>query len=296
MKNLIITYFLFTSFIFFAQPKKAGLSNAVVQNMVTTLQHDTCLNKKFSIVFYVVLDSNYSPGAATTATLTQLVNNLNTAFKRICVQFLNCSTVYIPVYPYNKWKKNITDPVVRANWYTDKTINIYIVDSVKNQPFSEPYGYAYPPPPVSATTSTDAIVIEKNQLLSTNLAGFTSSIPLHLMGDFFGLPHTFDEIGSAITPAPPAPVGSYEFVNRTNCYAHGDGFCDTEADCFPAGNNIYGSNIVCGYVSGIKDGNNEYYVPPTDNFMSQYLCRCRYSQEQYNYMAYIILTRRLYLH
>jgi hypothetical protein len=30
--------------------------------------------------------------------------------------------------------------------------------------------------------------------------------------------------------------------------------------------------------------------------MSNYGCRCKFTQEQYNHMAYIILTRRLYLH
>ena len=62
----------------------------------------------------------------------------------------------------------------------------------------------------------------------------------------------------------------------------------------------YNSNTnpvpVCNYQTGIKDGNNEYYVPPVDNLMSLYPCRCHFSQEQYNYMAHIILTKRLYLH
>jgi hypothetical protein len=266
--------------------------------MVTTLKHDTCLNKKFSIVFYVVQDSSYQPNAASVATLnlTQVVANLNATFKRICVQFLNCSTVFIPHHPYRDWTKNIVDPVVTANWYTDKTINCYITGTVTGQT-NDPGGYAYPPPLTVTTTPKDVIVIERNSLIAPNFVPFPSSTIIHLMGHFFGLPHTFDEIGTPVVPGPPAGAISYEYFNRSNCYSNGDGFCDTEADCYPLGYNSNTNPVpVCNYQTGIKDGNNEYYVPPVDNLMSLYPCRCHFSQEQYNYMAHIILTKRLYLH
>ena len=268
------------------------------QNMVTTLKHDTCLNKKFSIVFYVVQDSTYQPNAASVATLnlTQVVANLNATFKRICVQFLNCSTVFIPHHPYRNWTKNIVDPVVTANWYTDKTINCYIAGTVTGQT-NDPGGYAYPPPLTATTTPKDVIVIERNSLIAPNFVPFPSSTIIHLMGHFFGLPHTFDEIGTPVVPGPPAGAISYEYFNRSNCYSNGDGFCDTEADCYPLGYNSNTNPVpVCNYQTGIIDGNNEYYVPPVDNLMSLYPCRCHFSQEQYNYMAHIILTKRLYLH
>lgn len=282
MKKILFICFIFCAFIFKAQ------------NMVTTLKHDTCLNKTFSIVFYVVLDSNYSPGLATPATLNSVVNNLNAAFKRICVQFLNCSTVYIPHHPYNDWTKNIVDPIVTSNWYTVKTINFYIPTQV-NGATNDPNGYAYPPPATPTTTAKDVIVCDKASLLALNNVPFQSSTPIHEMGHFFGLPHTFDEIGPAVVPGPPAGAISNEFFNRTNCYTNGDGFCDTEADCYPLNYNTTPSPP-CSYLTGILDGNNEYYVPPLDNLMSLYPCRCHFSQEQYNYMAHIILTKRLYLH
>lgn len=298
MKKILVISFFFSVFFLKAQIKNGGVgSGGNIQNMVTTLKHDTCLNKKFSIVFYVVLDSMYSPGIATQATLNAMVINLNNAFKRICVEFLNCSTVYIPHHPYNDWTKSIVDPVVTSNWYTDKTINFYIPTQVTAQLY-EPNGYAYPPPATFTNTPKDVIVCDKASLVGSNNALFVSSTPIHEMGHFFGLPHTFDEIGTpTVIPAPPVGAISNEFFNRTNCYSHGDGFCDTEADCYPLGFNNNTTPVpICDYQTGIKDGNNEYYVPPLDNLMSLYPCRCHFSQEQYNYMAYIIITKRLYLH
>jgi len=299
LKKTLFTYFILSALFFSSQIKNGGIgSNPITQNMVVTLKHDTCLNKKFSIVFYVVLDSNYSPGVATTATLNSLVANFNTAFKRICVEFLNCSTVYIPHHPFNNWTKTIVDPIVTSNWYTDKTINIYIASNVTGSG-NDPNDYAYPPPLTATATTKDVIVLTKGSLLGLNAVPFQSSVPLHQMGHFFGLPHTFDEIGTpTVVPAPPAGAISNEFFNRSNCYPHGDGFCDTEADPYPLGyNNSITPIPICYYQTGIADGNSAYYVPPLDNLMSLYYpCRCRFTQEQYNHMAYTILTKRLYLH
>ncbi|MBA2611482.1 MAG: hypothetical protein H0U95_05900 [Bacteroidetes bacterium] len=299
MIKIIFIYFTFNVLFLSSQIKNGGLGSApTVQNMVTTLQHDTCLNKKFSIVFYVVLDSLSppTPGFATPANLNILVNDLNTVFKRICVQFLNCSTVYIPNHPFNVWSKNIVDPIVTSNWHTDKTICVYLADVLSGLPPNELLGYTYPPT-ATAATATDVIVLTKGSLQSVNSAGFQNDVAIHQFGHYFGLPNTFDEIN--LTPAvPPPPAGaiSNEFFNRSNCYIHGDGFCDTEADPYPLGIPPPFVTVPCGYLTGPQDGNTEYYVPPLDNLMSNYGCRCRFSQEQYNFMAHIMITKRFYLH
>lgn len=253
-------------------------------------------------MFYLIQDSSYSINATTlpniiSNTLTPLIDNLNTAFKKICVSFQNCSTVVIPNYPYNQWTRNIVDPVVTANWYTDKTINFYIPKNVFNLPANEQGGYTYPPPATNTNTAKDVVVVESGELLTVNGAGVQSHTPIHVMGHFFGLPNTFDEIGTPASPPPPPIAISNEYFNRTNCYTNGDGFCDTEADPYPLGFNN-GVNPVpqCWYATGPADGNSQYYVPPVDNFMSMYTCRCRFSQEQYNFMARLILKQRLYLH
>ncbi len=285
MKKIFFILFIFFALFFNAQVKNSGTgSGNSIQNMVTTLKHDTCLNKKFSIVFYIVLDSNYSVGAATPANLNTMVVNLNTAFKPICVQFLNCSTVFIPQYPYDNWTKSVVDPVVTANYYTDKTINVYITNTVTGG--NNEAEYAYPPPASNTVSAKDAIVLTKASLISSNSIPFQSHIPIHQFGHFFGLPHTFEEITSL-------GATSLELVNRTNCYINGDGFCDTEADPYPTGLN---ATRICNYLYLSQDANLEYYVPPVDNLMSLYPCRCHFTQEQYNFMAYTIIKKRLYLH
>lgn len=252
--------------------------NSVIstQNLVSTLKHDLCVNKKFSIVFYVIADSSGTMGSITQAKLDTCVAKLNRAFGRICVSFLACSTVVIPNHPFNRWSNDTIEPVVRANWFTEKTINIYLPDTILS-PFA---GYAYYP------GGPDAIVIKKSSITSNLVA-------IHEMGHFFGLTHTFDEIGTAMSPGPPSGTATYEFVDRSNCYTNGDGFCDTEADCYPLNKVL---SAPCQNLHGAKDGHNDYYVPPVDNYMTYFTCGCRFTQEQYNFMANVMLNSRNYLH
>ncbi len=254
------------------------LGGGTIQNLVTTLKHSACLNKKFSVIFYVVLDSTGLWGAGLTpSVLNTCITNLNNAFAPICVSFQQCTVITIPNFNFNKWRNDSTEIYVKQNFYSDKTINIYLAENIIYTPPPSPppivlAGYTYMPP-VGALE--DLIVIKKSEILNT--------APIHEMGHFFGLPHTFEEIGPAVIPPHPPNMLSYEFVARTNCYTNGDGFCDTEADCYPLPN-------------GTQDGNNKFYLRPTDNFMSYYSSSCRFTQEQYNFMAATIVSQRLYLH
>lgn len=263
------------------QPNYIQWRNSVVntQNMVSTLRHDVCLNKKFSIAFHVVLDSNSTWGGVSPADLTASINSLNTAFKPICVSFENCFVDEIHNYTYNHWYPAATEASIAASYNVENVINIYLVDSI----VGFPAGYA-----------SGVIVIEKPYTVG--------AVTIHEMGHFFGLPHTWDEIGSPdanSTPATSNPnVGSLEWFRRDplNCYNHGDGFCDTEADCYPAD---YDKNspMPCKHdQGGAQDGWGDYYVPPVDNYMTYFKCGCRFTQEQYNFMAQVIVTTKLYLH
>ncbi len=251
--------------------------NTVIQNNVTTLKHDICVNKKFSIVFYVIADSNGN-NTVPAANLTSCINALNAAFRPICVSFMNCSTVVIPHHPFNRWTSDTIEPAARKAYWTESTINLYLPDSI----VGPPAGYASMP----GGPGAEIIVIEKGSIAGGGVA-------IHEMGHFFGLPHTWDEIGAPILPAPPGGVGSYEFVRRTNCYTNGDGFCDTEADCYPVNKVL---SAPCQQRHGARDGYLDYYTPPVDNYMTYFKCGCRFTQEQRNMMANTALTQLRYLH
>jgi hypothetical protein len=137
----------------------------------------------------------------------------------------------------------------------------------------------------------NCIVMEKGVHVKTQLQ--------HVFGLFLGLPHTYSEVNPSQNTSPATPLGVYskEFVDKSNCLQHGDGFCDTEADPFPSGSNLpYVSAASCAPI-GLKDGKGKFYNPPSENFMSHYTdCRCRYSNEQYYFMVHYIMKKRLYLH
>ncbi len=250
------------------------------QNLVTTLKHDTCLNKKFSIVFYVVLDSLAPPtwGGIGPSNLIAAVDSLNNKFKKICVSFQSCSTVVIHNYVYNQFVQVPHEVQITSNWYTTQTLNIYLVTNVAGGTFA---GYTYMP---GTPGKKDVIFMRKNAL--------NTKILYHLIGHFFGLPDTFGEISN------PSPVPSMELVARTNCYTNGDGFCDTEADSYPTGNAPGNPQANCDYLYGPTDAQTKFYTPPLDNYMNEYplQCRCKYTQEQYNFMARVMITSKFYLH
>jgi hypothetical protein len=281
--------------------KKVGAAGI---QMVTATDHDTCLGKRFSVVFYLVQNT---AGTLTTthanALGTQITGILNSVFERICVSFQSCSTVVIPNHAYNEWNPGIVDQVVTNNWFTPKTISIYLVEKIEPFYGLEKLGYAHAPNvPGALNSSKDVLVIQyKGELhaLMGNDAGFIGSTVVHIMGHFFGLADTFLEIGNPVVPAPPnGIIQSYEFVDRSNCYSNGDGCCDTEADPYFLSyyDMLPPMGTYCGFHPVIKDGKGQVYTPPVDNFMSMYHCRCRFTQEQYNKMARYILKNRMYLH
>ena len=297
MKKFSLLFFILLPLIFLAQNPNSSTKQPVkqkpstrqktigtnhTQNLVASQQHDLCINKKFSVVFYVVLDSTYDVGMATTPSITAMLNNINNTFKRICVSFENCSTVFIPNFTYNEWGYSNVDTIVTQQWYTEKTINIYLVNQIIPNMIGETYAYSFAPPPNNnSPVSKDVIVVQKNHMLTLN-----SLFPIHALGHFFGLYHTYDEINPGIPAVPPPPTGvvSHEFANSSspNCLLHGDGICDTEAD--PYSQTIF------------TDGNGDFYILPKDNIMSNSSSACRFTQGQYNKMAEVILTRRFYLH
>lgn len=306
MKSTIFHLLLPLLFMFFginssllAQKKKTS-ETAIQsqQNFFNRVRHDTCLTKKFSVVVYLIQDSLYQltfPPATNTAlatySLAAFFTKLNATFSTICVSFEHCKTIIIPNHSHNIWNARRNGNDLVREWNTENTICLYIPDSIPqvNTPDNPTDDYTFTADTLAPYRN--AIVIKKRHLMS--------DFAFHVFGHFFGLPHTYAEInpGQATTPPTPALINSKEFVNRSNCDMHGDGFCDTEADPYPGPNNFpYASNLSCSPVA-TKDGMGNFYTPPTDNYMSIYAeCRCRYSPQQYFFMAHYIMRKRLYLH
>ncbi|MBI3518372.1 MAG: hypothetical protein HY062_03315 [Bacteroidetes bacterium] len=235
---------------------------ARIQSLPTLLPHDTCLNRELSLVFHIVLDSMGNPGV----TITQIdtcVAKLNRVWKPICISFKKCSLNYVPDYNYNQWRNIYDEPTFSSNYYVDKTIDIVLVDTILLPAGAA--GYA---------DKMGHIVLSKSSV--------TKVVPIHEMGHLFGLPHTFET------------AAGNELVKRTNCYSSGDGFCDTEADPYPSGK-VPGAH--CDFQPGPKDANNDYYTPPLDNYMTYFKpCVCRFTQEQYNFMALTFILFGTQLH
>lgn len=226
------------------------------------IPQDTCLNKKFSLVIHIVLDSSGTTGVQP-GDITKGIDSLNKYFKPICVSFEACFVKKIKDYNYNEWDKTIHEPVVRLTYHDAKVINIYLVENIVKPAGAAGY----------AASGNDLIVIKKN--------AFASMVSVHEMGHFFDLPHTFENF---------VP----ELVIRSNaCYNSGDGFCDTDADPYPAGKV---TSMPCEFQVGPQDAQGQYYTPPVDNIMSYWKCPCKFTQEQYNWMALYIRDVKNYLH
>jgi hypothetical protein len=285
-------------------------SSTHVQNTVAGQEH-LCVNKKFAIVFWVIPDSAGVICCGTvTLSIPLLMQALNQMFAPICVSFENCAIKTIPFWENKHWDLIGVTPVMTGTYYMDKTINIYMPAVMTNGNANDMACSTFPPPDLNHNYK-DAIIIGMTSLFNDQqggawLQGNPQGYLAHVMGHYFGLPHTFDEINPSTPAVPPPPASqtaSHEWATRVNgnCYTHGDGFCDTEADPFPylgpQVNRRYFEKKCGGFKYDTKDGKGDLYFPPVDNYMSLYgSCRCRFTKEQYSAMAKFIKANRMDLH
>lgn len=231
-----------------------------------------CLNKKLSIIAYLVKDS-LGETTITEQEVRDAIDSANKDFAPICLSFTVCNFVYVDNYQYDIYHvmpnaDNLDDETEMLDlYYKPRVINMYFVTDVPSDPQC---GHAYMPPTPWNPDTVDLVVIKKPCLPTKAIS--------HELGHFFGLYHTFENTGS-------------ELVNGSNCTVAGDSLCDTPAD--PKGAVDGG----CNFTGPIfKDNNGDWYFPPVDNIMSYYDdCPCRFSREQYFRMAQQYLTYRSYL-
>jgi hypothetical protein len=225
-----------------------------------------CIDKKFSIVAHIVLDSLGVPSHST-ASIYAAVAALNTEFSPICVSFEVCSIDSIENFRYNilydqpnpnHWQE------MQTLYHIPKRINIYYVKDIKM-----PAGAAgFAGLGCITNLTSNGIVLKDN-----------SALP-HEMGHYFGLSHTFEGGGGQST----------ELADGSNCSTSGDEICDTPADPYINPENTANYvNGTCEFISLKKDANGDYYNPIVTNIMSYYPCSCQprlgFTHQQYKKMA-----------
>jgi hypothetical protein len=228
-----------------------------------------CIDKTFSIVVHIVVDSLKNPNITEAAILNSLPD-LNKNFAPICVSFNICEFRYIQNFAYDRITKNESAgrdfKEMQQQYNLKNRINIYYVEAITDV---SACGFAS----LGGITTFDAlgIVIKKSCLDPKTLS--------HEMGHYFGLLHTFEGSGT-------------ELANGSNCATAGDQICDTPADPYvdgePPSDYVDGN---CRFISMKKDANGQYYDPLVGNIMSYYPCSCGFTDQQYLKMASVYLSK-----
>jgi len=212
-----------------------------------------CVNKEFHLFAHAVYDS-----LRTTTSEEQLqvaIDVANQMFSPICISFKLCKMDTVFNYNFNiiKPESELTELATQYGGFG--RINLYLVTDTL----------------VSATTAGicagNVGSIENGNIYLKNIGALT-----HELGHFFGLLHTFEDIGE-------------ELVDGSNCDVAGDLICDTPADPYQPGDQVSEYIKDCIFYAEMKDANGEYYQPLVGNIMSYYNCDCGFTTEQYLKMA-----------
>lgn len=230
------------------------------------------VNKRFTIVAHIILDSLKNPVADSTLIKNEIAA-MNSFFTPIGVSFEVCKVNLIPNYAFVELKDNEEYKEMLNMHHVDNRINMFFVNQYNS---SEYYGAA------------DSLGIQDVEYggIVVNLNGIKNTFMAHLMGHYFGLTHTY--------------ISGGELVKGSNCTTAGDKICDTPADPFKEGDDFksYLDPIKpCLFVDKSKDAQNEYYTPDVGNIMSAYrTCFCSFSYEQLKLMAnnYLNAPRKMW--
>lgn len=228
-------------------------------------------DRTLSVTVHIAQDSLGNTGYPE-STLEQPMDYLNEVFSPIGLSFKVCEIREMENFQFNDFVSEEELADIEGMYYQPNTINLYLVNEIDHFEFDIVAGFAFLP------GGPDIVFVNKESMVGQ------SQVLVHEMGHFFGLYHTFEE-----------DLG-IELVDGSNCETTGDLVCDTEAD--PNDDSENNPAPDCNYNGQpATDANGDFYVPPTNNYMSYYSldCTCRFTPQQYNRMLEQYLNIRNYL-
>lgn len=232
-------------------------------------------DRTLSITVHIAQDSLGNTGYDE-ADLVEPIEFLNETFSPIGLSFKICEIREMENFQFDEFVSEEELEDIEGMYYQQNTINLYLVESIDHFEFGDVAGFARFP------GGSDIVFATKGSMQGP------SQVLVHEMGHFFGLFHTFE--------TEPEGVEALELVDGSNCETAGDLVCDTEADPNDEADNNPAPD--CNYNGQPAiDANGDFYVPPTNNFMSYYSgdCTCRFTPQQYNRMLEQYQNIRNYL-
>ena len=242
-----------------------------------------CVNKNYNILAHVAVDSTGRVPLRSEQSLNKMVTTLNEYFSPICVSFSICE-FHVLEDDYSLGRV-ISQPLevddqlqeLKNRFTLRRRINVYFLDFIDNNFCGD------------STFEGILTLLDANIFVEQNCPDDMAEQVAHHMGHLFGLRNTFDP-------------GSIELVDGSNCTTTGDRLCDTPADPLgqtfisPADQLLVDQQMLdttfirgCEFVYEIKDPNGDYYLPDMGNIMSNYPCKCGFTQDQYRLMVETIL-------
>ncbi|MEM9050496.1 MAG: M43 family zinc metalloprotease [Bacteroidota bacterium] len=226
-------------------------------------------NRTLSITVFIAQDESGATGYNEN-NLVAPIDYLIELLAPIGISFEICEIREMENFQFNALTAADELDDMTAMYYQPNTINLYLLQSINFPGEGNINGFAFPPDGNLGVAGIENDDLDVIGITKASMNG-ESKILAHELGHYFGLYNTFeDQFGE-------------EFVDGSNCETTGDLVCDTEAD--PSANGTQAAD--CNYLGPInQDTNGDFYVPPTNNLMSNYSlnCRCRFTPQQYNRM------------
>ncbi|MEQ8910279.1 MAG: M43 family zinc metalloprotease [Vicingaceae bacterium] len=218
-----------------------------------------CIEKKFSIVAHIVLDSSGNANILESDILDN-IDFLNQHFEPICVSFEICDFNYVANYQYDSLHEDKERPEIRVKNDLKDRINMMFIEGIE-----EVDG-------ICGKATVGGIGTSGFVNILKSCVGPSDYTISHELGHYFGLVHTFE--GSGV-----------ELADGSNCETAGDQICDTPADPFVVGDPQESYVKDCRFISTKKDANDDFYNAHVGNIMSYYECQCEFTVGQYRKMA-----------